>query len=71
VVSEYTAPVFQSQDIGSPTIAGSFSDNGAGTVTLAGSGADIWGTSDQFRFAYRSCFRMELHRMIPLAEYCE
>jgi RHS repeat-associated protein len=54
VISEYTAPIFQSQDIGSPTLAGSFSDNGAGTVTLTGSGADIWGTSDQFRFAYRS-----------------
>jgi hypothetical protein len=54
VVSEYVAPVYQSQDIGSPTIAGSFSDNGAGTVTLAGSGTDVWGTSDQFRFAYRS-----------------
>jgi hypothetical protein len=54
VVAEYTAPIFQSQDIGSPTLAGSFSDNGAGTLTLAGAGADIWGTSDQFRFAYRS-----------------
>jgi regulation of enolase protein 1 (concanavalin A-like superfamily) len=54
VVAEYTAPVYQSQDIGSPTLAGSFADNGAGAITLAGSGADIWGTSDQFRFAYRS-----------------
>jgi hypothetical protein len=26
-------------------------------VTLNGSGADIWGTSDQFEYAYRDCFR--------------
>jgi YVTN family beta-propeller protein len=36
-------------DIGSPTKAGSNSF-GAGVYTVTGSGADIWSTSDQFRF---------------------
>ena len=26
-------------------------------VTLNGSGTDIWGTSDQFEYAYQDCFR--------------
>jgi regulation of enolase protein 1 (concanavalin A-like superfamily) len=40
-------------DIGSPSLAGSasFSSN---TFTVKGAGADIWGTSDQFHFAYTS-----------------
>ena len=31
-----------------------FLDNGNGTFTMSSSGADIWGTADQFRFAYKS-----------------
>jgi hypothetical protein len=38
-------------DIGSPSIAGSGSYSGT-TYTVKGSGADIWGTSDQFNYAY-------------------
>ncbi len=38
-------------DIGSPSIAGSASYSGT-TYTVKGSGADIWGTSDQFNYAY-------------------
>jgi endoglucanase len=40
-------------DIGSPSLAGSatFSNN---TFTVMGSGADIYGTSDQFNYAYTS-----------------
>ncbi len=40
-------------DIGSPSLAGSatFSNN---TFTIKGSGADIYGTSDQFNYAYVS-----------------
>jgi regulation of enolase protein 1 (concanavalin A-like superfamily) len=38
-------------DIGSPGAPGSASFS-AGTWTIAGSGADIWDTSDQFHFAY-------------------
>jgi regulation of enolase protein 1 (concanavalin A-like superfamily) len=41
------------QNVGSPSIAGSASHSN-GTWTVAGSGADIWGTSDQFRFVYRT-----------------
>jgi endoglucanase Acf2 len=40
-------------DIGSPAKHGSANDN-AGTWTVAGGGADIWGTSDQFNFAYQT-----------------
>ena len=40
-----------SQDIGSPAPAGSGSYNSAAqSYTVAGGGADIWGTSDQFQF---------------------
>lgn len=36
-------------DIGSPGVAGS-ATHSSGTYTIRGSGADIWGTSDQFRY---------------------
>jgi hypothetical protein len=38
-------------DIGAPGLAGS-GNMSAGTWTISGSGADIWGTSDQFHFDY-------------------
>lgn len=38
-------------DIGSNGVAGSASQN-AGTFTVNGSGADIWGTADAFRYVY-------------------
>jgi regulation of enolase protein 1 (concanavalin A-like superfamily) len=41
------------QNVGTPSLTGSASYNN-GTWTVAGSGADIWGTSDQFRFVYRT-----------------
>jgi len=31
----------------------SFAEDGRGNITMGGAGADIWGTSDQFRYAYR------------------
>ena len=40
------------QDIGAVAAAGSFVDTGA-SMTITGSGADIWGTADEFHFAYR------------------
>jgi hypothetical protein len=40
------------QDIGSPVLSGSASYS-AGTFTVKASGADIWGTSDQFHYVYR------------------
>ena len=41
------------QDIGSPLLRGSTTyDAATGTVVITASGADVWGTSDQFHFAY-------------------
>lgn len=40
-------------DIGNPGLGGSASYNN-GVFTISGSGADIWGTSDQFNYAYYS-----------------
>jgi len=39
---------------GYPASTGSFVEGPTGTYTMTGSGADIWGTSDQFHFAYKS-----------------
>ncbi len=54
----YTANFAQttwlSQDVGATGIAGSFSGSGAGPYTVQGSGADIWGTADAFRYGYQS-----------------
>lgn len=43
---------FESQNVGSPSIPGSYSKSG-GTHTVVASGSDIWGSSDQFRFAFQ------------------
>jgi hypothetical protein len=40
-------------DIGSPAVAGS-ATFASGTFTVTGAGADVWGTADQFQFAYRT-----------------
>jgi len=39
--------------IGLPASVGSFVEGPAGTYTMTGSGADIWGTSDEFHFAFK------------------
>ena len=45
-----------SQDIGSVGVAGGSQINYSnGAVTVQGSGADIWGNSDAFRFLYQTC----------------
>ncbi|WP_353065575.1 thaumatin family protein [Tunturibacter psychrotolerans] len=44
---------FTDLDIGDPGTAGTFSANG-GTFTVGGSGSDIFGTADQFNYAYQS-----------------
>jgi len=41
---------WSSQDVGSVGVAGSASYSG-GTFTIAGSGADVWGTADEFHYA--------------------
>ncbi len=38
---------------GYPASVGSFIESPAGTYTMTGSGADIWGTADQCHFAYK------------------
>jgi len=38
---------------GHPAYVGSFVEAPAGTYTMTGSGTDIWGTSDEFHFAYK------------------
>src|SRR5207247_523666 len=43
----------QTGDLGAVPFAGSASELG-GVYTVTGSGADIWSTSDQFRFAYQT-----------------
>ncbi len=42
-----------SQDIGSPSRSGSVSEED-GILTVEGGGSDIWGSSDQFHFVYRT-----------------
>lgn len=44
---------WQSADIGSVAAAGNASHS-SGTFTVNGSGADIWGTADEFRYVYQS-----------------
>ena len=47
-----TGSPWLSQEIGSPSVAGQASYS-AGTFTVLGAGADIWGTGDQFHFVYQ------------------
>jgi hypothetical protein len=51
-VGVVSAP-WASQDIGGVGITGLAYDTN-GSFTVSGSGGDIWGTSDQFRFVYRT-----------------
>lgn len=44
---------WQSRDVGAVGVQGSTSES-AGTFTVRGAGADVWGTSDAFHFAYRA-----------------
>jgi len=39
---------------GYPAYVGSFVEGPAGTFTMTGSGADIWGQSDQFHYAFKA-----------------
>jgi regulation of enolase protein 1 (concanavalin A-like superfamily) len=43
-----------SEDVGAVSAAGSASVLDDGTATVTGSGADIWGTADEFQWAYRT-----------------
>jgi hypothetical protein len=46
------APPWATQDIGGVGLVGT-AGNDSGTFTLIGSGADIWGTGDEFRYVYQ------------------
>lgn len=50
------AGAFQSQDIGDVGVAGGHVASN-GTYTVAGAGADIWGTTDSFHFAHMPLFQ--------------
>jgi hypothetical protein len=39
---------------GYPPSVGSFTEGPAGTITMTAAGDDIWGTADQFHFAYKT-----------------
>jgi hypothetical protein len=43
---------FTSQDVGAPSVAGSYSFDGS-TYTIHADGNDIWGNADNFHYAYR------------------
>ena len=48
-----TPSPWSNQDIGAVGLAGGFAVSG-GTLTVKGSGADIWGTADAFQFGYQT-----------------
>jgi hypothetical protein len=52
IVSSLPSP-WQTSDIGSVSATGS-ANYANGTFTLVGSGADIWGTADEFRYVYQT-----------------
>ncbi|HUR58813.1 MAG TPA: hypothetical protein VM029_13960 [Opitutaceae bacterium] len=47
-------PGYTAANIGSPTPSGTVAQSSSGTWTVAGGGADIWGTSDSFMYEYQS-----------------
>jgi len=52
-VSAAPTPSWLSQDVGTVPATGSWSQ-ASGVFTVRGSGADVWGTADAFRFVYVS-----------------
>jgi regulation of enolase protein 1 (concanavalin A-like superfamily) len=48
----FAAPGWQTTDIGDTGLAGSASQ-GQGVFSISGSGTDVWGTADAFRFVYQ------------------
>ena len=48
------APVgWSNQDIGAVGVAGSTSQSPSGVITVAGAGADVWGTADALQYAFQ------------------
>jgi hypothetical protein len=52
-IAPFVPSPWNTADIGAVAAAGSASYS-SGIFTIAGSGADIWGTSDEFRFVYQT-----------------
>jgi regulation of enolase protein 1 (concanavalin A-like superfamily) len=50
-VSAMPAP-WANGDVGNPALSGT-SSSASGTFTVTGAGVDVWGTADQFQFAYQ------------------
>jgi regulation of enolase protein 1 (concanavalin A-like superfamily) len=46
-------PLWVGTDVGSPRLSGGTTEAAGGSVTVEGSGADIWGVADAFHFAHR------------------
>ena len=46
-------PVWENQDIGAVATAGSLAESN-GTLTVQASGADVWGSQDEFHFVYQT-----------------
>jgi len=53
VSAEPSSSEFTFQDIGNVAAAGTFQEHIDGSITIEGSGKDIWGSSDEFAFAHQ------------------
>lgn len=51
-ITSQSYATWMSVDIGSPSIPGSSTGTPPGSIIISGDGADIWGSSDSFHFAY-------------------
>jgi regulation of enolase protein 1 (concanavalin A-like superfamily) len=45
---------WRNHDVGSPTRTGTAASTGSGAFTVAGAGAAIWGTADEFQYVYQA-----------------
>jgi len=58
--SEYSPDTWNCTAVGSCMPGGYCSDDGTGTFTIVGSGADIWGAADAFQYMYQSVSDVEI-----------
>jgi hypothetical protein len=56
---------------GYPAYVGAFVENPAGTYTIKSTGADIWGTDDEFHFAYKEIATRATYTIIVKVESLE
>ncbi len=50
--AQAATPTLTGADVGTPSMAGETTVAADGTITVVGGGADIWGTADNFHYAY-------------------